>query len=257
MEHHPGEREGWELYVKAAVEVGKHPQALAALQKLQPTPDRDPELVVLQVRAMEGSGQQDRARALAKSLAMLHPELESVVALAKAPAAPAGGVTRKVTEPHGADPLVTVSRAEQYAAMGRIDRAVRTYRRLIFENPREWSLQERLEELLGRPHEPRTEDLSEELPNPDLVPPDVRMPSPYDDEDEITAPQIDLAEIRRQLEEANRPSEEEEAAAGRKLDLLDEDDVTDPGDLDDDGKVRRRDSDGVRRRRSLLGRKEP
>ncbi len=255
------------MLAKAAVEGGQLEAALAAIEKLGATPDRSPDLVVLQIRALEGSGAYDRARGLAESLVLLHPERGPVEALAKGPKAAPVQVVR-VAEPRAADPLITVARAEKYAQIGRVDRAVRTYRRLIYANPREWALQERLEELLGKPHDPRTEDLSEELPDPSVLPPDVRMPSPYDDEDEITEPSIDINEIRRQLEEANRPlpgsgDVAQELENERKIDMLD-DDMTDPGAAGafqaigpdgEPGEIRR--GGPGKKRRSMFDRKDP
>ena len=63
---------------------------------------------------------------------------------------------------HGVDPLLTVERAEEYVRVGRIDRAVRVYRRLIFHAPENERYARRLAQLEGYEFaEP--DDLSEEL----------------------------------------------------------------------------------------------
>jgi tetratricopeptide (TPR) repeat protein len=262
--HHADDREGCELLARAALGAHDYGQALRALEILAPDPDRDADLVVIEIQALAGLGQAERARALADSLVLLHPERGPVSALL--PAAPTQGAVPRIP-----DPMLTAERAEEYVALGRVDRAVRTYRRMLFHVPTHLVWRMRLAQLLEQPHENTVDDLSEELPDPSIIPPAFSMPSPYapsgegeEGDEEITQPSITVDEIRRQIEEANRgplPGSDELAAAlkaARSADLLADEEVTDPGgaeiigDLSTPGGGVQREKPMQRKRRSLI-----
>jgi len=194
LEVHPNHREGWALLAQAAVEVEEYLRALMALEALGPNPERDPEWVVLQIRALVGVGQLERAAALADAVLLLHPHLEAVQkAFDRTGRIPPATL-------RGPDPAVTAGRAEEYVAIGRIDRAVRVYRRLLFHHPEDDAVRTRLLELLDQPL-PERDDLSEELPDPGHY----RIPKMGIDDEEITMPVINVSDVRRRVAEANRP----------------------------------------------------
>ena len=79
----------------------------------------------------------------------------------------------------GTDPLLTAQQAERYVGIGRIDRAVRVYRRLLFHDPANVRYDRRLRELQGIDSD-SPDDLSEDL-TADLEanrPPRFAMPAP-------------------------------------------------------------------------------
>ncbi len=193
LELHPGHREGWVLLATVAIEADEHLRCLMALEAIAPTPERDPDLVVLQIRALVGIGQVERAAALADSVLLLHPELEVQAMFDRA-----GGLPDPRLR--GIDPQATAGRAEAYVAAGRVDRAIRIYRRLLFHHPEDARLRSRLLELLERPL-PERDDLSEELPDPAQL----RLAGIQIDDEEITMPVINVSEVRRRVAEVNRP----------------------------------------------------
>lgn len=267
-------REGWELLARAAVEDGQFLRALGAIDVLDPTPDRHPALVALQVAALAGAGEAARAEALAESLQMLHPN-DPVVAEAsrRVRRTPSGAADQG--PPRGSDPLVSLERADAYVRVGRTDRAVRVLRRLLHSHPHHPALHRRLRELLELPHEPIMDDLSEELPDPQLAP-DLSMPAPSlpravdveEDDDEITQPQIDLDELRRRAGQTPRPLpgvDEVVAELAREGDdeqtdpqIIETDDATDPSGVHPvapdgtPGEFRRSGGLPTRKRRSLI-----
>ena len=180
LEKRPWHREANALLALAASQDGQHLRVLQVIEVLGPTPDRDPDLVALQVRALFGLGHLDRARGLAESLVMLYPAMGPVELLLD-------GRPPERERLRVIDPLITAARAEEFVALGRLDRAVRVYRRLLFHHPESQSLRDRLSDLLTQPHEPVLDDLSEELPDPSLIPPALTMPSLFR-EDKNTEP---------------------------------------------------------------------
>jgi tetratricopeptide (TPR) repeat protein len=205
LEIHADVREGWALLVRAAVEGGNFELALQVLARIGPTPEREPTLTKLEIRARVGAGQAERAAELAQALVLLHPHLGPAEALLAEPVAPA--VTHADRVRPLPDHLVTLERATAYVRAGRPDRAMRVLRRLAFHFPRDRELRARLQELaLADPAE-RRDDLSEEMPDPaKMAPPGLIMPKPMLDPEydtAVTQPAIDLALLRRMLEEAN------------------------------------------------------
>jgi hypothetical protein len=77
--------------------------------------------------------------------------------------------------------LYTARRAEDYAGIGRPDRAARAYRRILMAHPGDAGIAARLQQLAHDAPQ-RPDDLSEELADPALVPPEpppkVDMPLP-------------------------------------------------------------------------------
>jgi hypothetical protein len=171
-----------------------------ALEPLEVTPESAPARVRVQIRALAGIGERARARALAESLLLLHPEEGTVDDLVPAP-------TAEVAPPAEGDGWSSRSRAEAYVGRGRPDRAIRVLRRLLFHEPSNLELRARLDELLAGPRTRPTDDLSEELPDPSVVPPLLRMPSPvtapYDPAEDITQSRVDLTMLREQVAAVN------------------------------------------------------
>lgn len=180
LEHNAGLREGWELLARAGVASGQPGPALSALEHLSPTPEKHPELVKLEVQALCGVGQLERAALLAESLVLLHPAMGPVEALLAGSAVTAPPTEAEPALVMAVDPVLTEERAAAYARAGRPDRAVRVLRRLLFYNPRSKRIRERLNALLGTPFERECDDLSEELPDPSkFPPPSISMPRPF------------------------------------------------------------------------------
>jgi tetratricopeptide (TPR) repeat protein len=173
-------REGWELLARAGVASGRAAIALAALERVSPTPEKHPDLVKLEVQALCAVGQLERAALLAESLVLLHPAMGPVETLlaGSVVAAPPPEVEPPLVL--SVDPVLTEDRAEAYTRAGRPDRAIRVLRRLLFYNPRSKRIRDRLTALLGTPHEHVHDDLSEELPDPSrFPPPEIAMPRLY------------------------------------------------------------------------------
>lgn len=164
------------------------------------------------------------------------------------------------------DPLLSPKRAEAYCAVGRPDRAVRVYRRLVFHHPDHDQYAMRLAELLERDFDHiGDEDLSEELPSPALAP-DLQVPRPTfalgSDEDATQPDPMNAATVaparERQAVFADDEMSQRPFVYGMPEDdeVLDEEDPTvacvhglesDPADLEPGDMARRR-------RRSLLRR---
>jgi tetratricopeptide (TPR) repeat protein len=209
----PDRLDGWELFARAAVADNRFADALEALRVLDPDPQRSPHLAELEILALHGAGELERARELGEALLMIHPGLAAVRELVTRHQPPKEG---KATSLHG-DPLVSKARAEAYVAVGRIDRAVRWYRRILYLYPGDRESRRRLQVLLDQPLD-ITEDLSEELPDPSLPPPPgLRMPSPYlGSDEEVTDPTM-VAPILAREEELRATSER---PIGRRRSLL-------------------------------------
>ncbi|MFT4628347.1 MAG: tetratricopeptide (TPR) repeat protein, partial [Myxococcota bacterium] len=159
---------------RAALESGHLPQALKAVSRVrQRVPELPASLARVEILALERAGRYDDARKRAD--ARLRDDPDDVVAEAalerlRAPPPDVGKRAR--------DPYFTVARAERYVEVGRSDRAVRAYRRILSNNRSDTAVESRLGQLLNGPHAPVDDDLSEELMDPGLVPPDLRPPKP-------------------------------------------------------------------------------
>lgn len=167
--------EGWSLLARAAFQSAQYLRALAALDRFGDDIVHSDELSRLKVESLFLAGQLERShRELTAHLTRFpHDEQAEALAQRMRRATPAATGRR-----HGVDPLLTVERAEEYVRVGRIDRAVRVYRRLIFHAPENERYARRLAQLEGYEFaEP--DDLSEEL-TADMEaerPPRLAMPS--------------------------------------------------------------------------------
>jgi tetratricopeptide (TPR) repeat protein len=161
-------------FARAAFESGNLDDALHAVARVrQRVPELPASLARVEILALERSGRYGQARA--KIAIRLAADPTDVVAEAaferlEAPPPDVGKRAR--------DPFYTVARAEEYAAMGRTDRAVRAFRRILLHNRSDQALASRLSQLLNAPHARVEDDLSEELADPSLAPPDLLAPRP-------------------------------------------------------------------------------
>lgn len=213
----PGE--AWEALGEAALKGGQVLKAVGALPHLSSDPEAQEEQARLRVQILEAAGKVADAKVAAEAFLDVHGQDVVVEALLERLTAPPPDVRRRL-----ADPLISVGRAESYAALGRTDRAIRVLRRLWFHYPDDTGLRRRIGELSARPTE-APEDLSDEIDEADLPrtpPPGLRMPSPTsrvvpdptpdlgdvstDPDMELTDPAIafSVEEIRRQIEDRKR-----------------------------------------------------
>ncbi len=174
---------GKELLAIAALEEGQPLRALDAIKGLPPKSLDDRRIARVRVLAYEGTGHIDEARAAAEAYLKNHPGDTDILAVLERADLPQGDGYNRAT-----DPFVNTERAEQYVILGRPDRAIRLYRRILFHNPGNPTLLARLRELADEPVYAE-DDLSEEihladapLP-PDITEthvelPDLTMPSP-------------------------------------------------------------------------------
>lgn len=172
LSNHP-DPEGFAWLARAALETGRFDLALSALERVDRSPATSPENARVEILVLERSGQLDGARERAAAFLAVDPADVVVQAVLERLAAPPPERGRRA-----ADPFYTVDRAERYVAIGRPDRAIRVYRRILLAHPADRSIELRLrqlafEELAG------DDDLSEELTDPGLVPPEpIDMPAP-------------------------------------------------------------------------------
>lgn len=219
--------EAWEALARAALEGGQILKALGALRHLSPDPVEHEDQARLRVQILEAAGKAAQARQAAEAFLDVHPQDVVVEAVIERLDAPPPDVRRRLP-----DPLVSVGRAEAYAAVGRADRAIRVLRRLWFHHPDDLGLRHRIGELSAQPSGP-PDDLSEEIDEARAStrpPPGLRAPSPSrpvatlspdpaeidtDPDLELTDPAIDISveEIRRQIEERRRKAAEEAPSA--------------------------------------------
>lgn len=236
------EDRAFELLARAALECAHYDVALTSLERFTFDPVEAPELARVEILVHERSGDLTRARSCIDAFLQHDPNDVVVTAALERLEAPPPDLSRAAE-----DPFVSVERAERYVAVGRVDRAVRTYRRILFRYPEDPGLELRLRQLSAEesgatvPHD----DLSEELTDPATTPPDLTMPGP------AIAPLADFA--------AAQP-DEEHTEPGAPLPGLasvaaSDDEDTDLGDTTSETVVARPSGRGPkRRRRSLLNR---
>ncbi len=163
----------WSLLAHACLGAARLQQAMTALHNVDCDPAAYPENARLRVLVLERLGRTREARDLAHRILEHHPEERVALdALGRLEARPPG------TVPSAVDPFYNVDRAEQYVAIGRVDRAIRIYRRILLNHPDEPGLAARIEELLGQVRT-TTPDLADTLPPPE--PPRTPMLEPVDD----------------------------------------------------------------------------
>jgi len=216
-----GPDEGWAVLAEAAFRGGRVLRALSALEHVPADPERNEAAARLRVLVLESAGKLAEAAEAAEGFLDVHAQdvvIEAALTRLKAPPP-----DRNHRIP---DPMVSVERAEAYAAVGRPDRAIRILQRLFFHFPGDVGFGHRIAELRGWPSDP-ADDLSEEIEehdSPGSVPPGLTMPSPAlgtaadtwsgfqedttegDPDSERTDPAVefDVEEIRRQIEQRKR-----------------------------------------------------
>ncbi len=170
---HDKDPEGHTLLARAALEVGEYDVCLTSLEAIDTDPATAPDAANVKMLAYERKGELDLAREVAEALLKVQPD--DVVA---------GAVLERLDAPppdasgRASDPFVTVERAERYVIVGRTDRAIRMYRRVLFHNPGDRGIELRLRQLAAGDPMPISDDLSEELTDPGLAPPEFTMPAP-------------------------------------------------------------------------------
>ena len=162
LDAHPGEggmaeASAWELMFKASVSAGQFLRGLAAWERLSMFAREKGPLRKLRVRALAMSGQIDLALDTGETYLRDVGFDQDVWELIERLSAPLDDDERR-----GIDPFVTAERAEDYVMIGRPDRAIRLYRRILHRNPQAVAIARRLRELLNEPVD-AADDLSEEL----------------------------------------------------------------------------------------------
>jgi tetratricopeptide (TPR) repeat protein len=160
------DRRGWEWLARAALEAGRYDVARAALIEVERDPRLNPEMARVEILVLERSGRLEQARACAERFLSVDPMdvvVTSVIERLDAPP-PSSSV-------RAADPFYTVDRAERYVEIGRADRALRVFRRIQLANPKDTAIELRIRQLLTAPSHIE-DDLSAELTDPGLVPPE-------------------------------------------------------------------------------------
>lgn len=139
-----------ELLARVWIDLDRGDEALALIDMLDATAAgavQDPtELKRVRVLALERVGRVEQARAAALALLLRDsrdPFPKAVLTRLATPR-PRAGV-------RGADPFLTVERAERYVTIGRVDRALRVYRRILRVNQDDLTLRARVEELTRMP----------------------------------------------------------------------------------------------------------
>jgi tetratricopeptide (TPR) repeat protein len=142
----------WLLAGRARLELGDPEGALKAVLSAKASIPAHGEAARVQMLALERSGHVKEAREIADRLLA---ESTDVVAQALIERLDA---PQPEAPPSAPDPTLTPAMAERFAEIGRYDRAIRLYRRLVHHNPAHRSLQVRLAELSSE--HPEAEDLT-------------------------------------------------------------------------------------------------
>jgi tetratricopeptide (TPR) repeat protein len=153
-----------ELLARVYLELGRFDEALSSLTKLSVDPSQHPERARVQILALERSGKLDQARESASRFLQVDGRDVVVRSVMERLAAPPPSPRDRA-----ADPFYTAERAEQYAMLGRADRAVRVYRRILLKTASR-SVEHRMRQLLTTASDV-DDDLSAEITHPDQVPP--------------------------------------------------------------------------------------
>lgn len=210
----------WSMLARASLETANYEGCLAALSHAGPEQRSLPALGHIHILALERAGKVNEAREAVARFEHLHGHDAVTEAVKERIEAPPPD-----TERSAHDPFLTVRRAERYASIGRSDRAIRIYRRILFRYPDDIAIRTRLLQLDHQEHDvPETADLSEELADPNLVPPDLTMPMPA-----ITSASVEPAPTRGREPKALREfmASSREAQRRQHLPQLEEDDDAD------------------------------
>lgn len=170
------EPESWSLLAQAAFNATQYLRALAAIDRFGPDIQYSDLLSRIRIEALMRAGRTDKAREYCIEHLTRFPSDDDAVMLMEKMRDRAPEMRHRR---QGMDPLLTAQRAERYAGIGRIDRAVRVYRRLLFHEPSNAHYDRRLRELQGLDSD-NPDDLSEEL-TADMEarrPPRLAMPVP-------------------------------------------------------------------------------
>lgn len=172
---HPEEVDGWRHLTRAALECGAFDEALSAWDQAGEEHRADPDFARLRILVLERAGRIEEARDAVEAFEAQFDGHDVVVEAAKERMEAPPASDRLSAH----DPFLTVRLAERYAAIGREDRAIRVYRRILFRHPGDIAIKARLEQLdRGATQLDDFTDLSEELADPNLVPPVFEMPMP-------------------------------------------------------------------------------
>jgi tetratricopeptide (TPR) repeat protein len=170
------EPESWSMLAQAAFNATQYLRALAAIDRFGPDIEYSDLLSRIRIEALLCAGRTDRAREFCTEHLTRFPSDSLAVALMERMR---DRTPEMLQRRQGMDPLLTAERAEGYANMGRVDRAVRVYRRLRFHDPAKAQYDRRLRELQGIDSD-APDDMSEEL-TADMEaqrPPRLAMPVP-------------------------------------------------------------------------------
>jgi tetratricopeptide (TPR) repeat protein len=191
------DEEGWALLARAALETSDFGTALKSWARAGSDQQGTVEMMHVHALALERSGRMDEARHAVDRYLQHHPGDVVLESIRERLDAPPPDAQRSAN-----DPFLTVQRAEQYAAIGRLDRAARIYRRILFRYPDDLAIRARLLQIDNAEDDDLPQDLSEELLDPNLVPPDLTMPQPG-----ITSASVEPAPQRNQgPQNSNQPS---------------------------------------------------
>jgi tetratricopeptide (TPR) repeat protein len=170
------EAESWSLLAQSAFHATQYLRALAAIDRFGADVEQSDLLSRIRIEALLCAGRTDRARKFCTTHLARFPTDSAASALMERMR---DRTPEMLQRRQGMDPLLTAERAEGYASMGRVDRAVRVYRRLLFHDPSNVRYDSRLRELQGVDSD-SPDDLSEELAFDMSAqrPPRLSMPAP-------------------------------------------------------------------------------
>ncbi len=132
----------WTLLARARLELGDAEAAFAAISRTHRELPGFPEAARIELLAMERTGRLAEARERAAAFRAWDPNDVVVQAVHERLSAPEPD--KPLITP---DPTLTVGAAERFADIGRFDRAIRLYRRMLHHNPGHAGIQVRLREL--------------------------------------------------------------------------------------------------------------
>ena len=162
------------ILAECLYEEGRYADALEVLGRLEVRPAQHLRNARVHVLCLAAASQHGLAYEAAGAYLKVDPSDVAISAALDRVAAPVpqGGL-------HGADPFFTVERAERYAMAGRVDKAIRVYRRILLSHPDEKGLVGRLRALALDAMKVIEDDLSEELMDPSEMPLEpLDMPEP-------------------------------------------------------------------------------
>jgi tetratricopeptide (TPR) repeat protein len=173
----PNRAHGFSLLARASLETGRYDLTASALREVERDPLRNTENARIELLWLERSGQAGAAEERARAFLAADPnDVVAQAVLERMSAPPPSPKAR------AADPFYTVARAERYVEIGRADRAIRVYRRILLAAHQDPELAARLDQRLRQVAADvsgAVDDLSEDLTDPGLVP---ELPDPTQDD---------------------------------------------------------------------------